>query len=296
MLAKGSILVTLDGSQLSERSLPYATALARALHGKLVLMIAAYISDIPGHGPWSDEMVAHPLETCMAYLTGVRERIGVPDAELVVKVGYPHETILDTARELDASLIIASTHGRSGLSRWMYGSTAGHLVHASHVPLFAVGKGAPDTEAFAPKHLLVPLDGSTLTETALPYVLELANAFGAKVTLVRVAPFSIEAFPMMVPQMYWPTLDDELVSSATAYLEKVRSTIPQPVEVKVKVLQGGRADALLGFIETTGVGLVVMTTHGRAGVQRAVLGSTADRMLQGRAPVLLIRPEEPAAS
>jgi len=294
VLAKGSILVPLDGSQLSERSLPYATALGRALQRKLVLMTAAYISDIPGHGPWSDEMVDRPHETCMTYLTGVRERIGVPDTELVVKVGYPHETILETARELDASLIVASTHGRSGLSRWMYGSTAGHLLHASHFPLFAVGKGVADAETFAPKHLLVPLEGSTLSEAALPHALELAGAFGAKVTLVRVAPFSVEAFPMTVPQTYWPTLDDELVASATAYLERVRSTIKEPVDVKV--LQGARADALLGFAETSGVDLVVMTTHGRAGVQRAVLGSTADRMLDGRAPVLLVRPEEPAAS
>jgi nucleotide-binding universal stress UspA family protein len=259
-------------------------------------MMAAYISDIPEHGPWSEEMVNRPRETCLQYLAAVRDRLAVSDAELVVKVNYPHEAILETAREVDASLIVASTHGRSGLNRWMYGSTAGRLLHTSHVPLLVVGKEAAETAAsgFAPKHILIPLDGSSLAEAALPAVLELASAFGAKVTLVRVAPFSVEAFPMMVPQMYWPTLDDELVASATAYLEKMRSTIPQPVEVKV--LQGARADALLGFIETTGVDLVVMTTHGRAGVQRAVLGSTADRMLQGRAPVLLIRPEEPAAS
>ncbi len=296
MLSQRLVLVPLDGSPFSERSLPYAKALARALQAKLVLMIAAYISDIPEHGPWSEEMVAHPRETCIAYLTSVRDRIGVPDTELVVKVGYPHEMILEAAREVDASLIVASTHGRSGLSRWIYGSTASHLLHASHVPLFAVGKEVPDAEAAgsSPKHLLVPLDGSALGEAALPHALELAGAFGAKVTLVRVAPFSIEAFPMTVPQMYWPTRDDGLVASATAYLAKVRSPIKQPVDVKV--LQGARADALLGFAATSGVDLVVMTTHGRAGFQRAILGSTADRMLDGRAPVLLVRPEEPAAS
>ncbi len=296
MLAGGSILIPLDGSQLSERSLPYATALARALQSKIVLMIAAYISEIPEHGPWSDEMVAHPQETCMAYLTGVRDRLGVPGTELAVKVGYPHEMILETAPEVNASLIVASTHGRSGFSRWMYGTTAGHLAHTAHVPLLAIGKNVPENAAaeFSPKHLLVPLDGSALSEAALPYALELAKAFAAKITLIRVAPFSVEAFPLMVPSMYWPTLDDELVSSATAYLENVRSTIKQTVDIKV--LQGPRADALLNFAETSGIDLIVMTTHGRAGVQRAVLGSTADRMLQGPAPVLLIRPEEPAAS
>jgi nucleotide-binding universal stress UspA family protein len=295
MLATGPILVPLDGSLLSERSLPYATAFARALQAKIVLMIAAYISDIPEHGPWSDEMVAHPRETCMAYLTSVGNRIGVPQDDLIVKIGYPHETILQTAREVDASVIVASTHGQSGMSRWMYGSTAGHLLHSSHVPFLAIGKEVPDAAAggFSPKHLLVPLDGSALGEAALPPALELAKAFDAKITLIRVAPFSVEAFPMMVPPMYWPTLDDDLVASATAYLEKARSSIEPPAEIKV--LQGPRADALLSFVETNAVDLVVMTTHGRAGIQRALLGSTADRMLGGRAPVLLIRPQESVA-
>lgn len=290
MLATGPILVPLDGSPLSERSLPYATALGRALKTKLVLMIAAYISDIPEHGPWREEMMTHPRETCMAYLVSVQERIAYPNTDVVVKSGYPHEGILEAASEVDTSLIVASTHGRSGISRWMYGSTAGNLLHASHVPLFVVGKRVPDAGAatFSPKHVLVPLDGSALAEAALPHALELAEAFGAKITLIRVAPFSVEAFPMMVPAMYWPALDDDLVASATAYLEKVRSSIEQPLEIKV--LQGARADVLLSFVEANAVDLVVMTTHGRAGVQRALLGSTADRMLEGRAPVLLIRP------
>lgn len=294
MPTTGPILVPLDGSPLSERSLPYATALARTLQRKLVLMIAAYISDIPEHGPWSEVMVAHPRDTCVAYLTGVSSRIGSPEAKLVVKIGYPHEAILETAREIDASLIVASTHGRSGISRWMYGSVAGNLLHESHIPLLLIGKDVPDAaDGFSPKHVLLPLDGSALSEAALPYALKVANAFGAKVTLIQVAPFSAEAFPMTVPPTYWPTLDDDLIASATTYLEKMRSSIDEHVEIKV--LQGARADVLLSFVEANAVDLVVMATHGRAGVQRALLGSTADRMLGGRAPVLLIRPEDPAA-
>jgi nucleotide-binding universal stress UspA family protein len=290
----GPILVPLDGSQLSERSLPYAAGLARALQAKIVLMIAAYTSEIPEHGPWSDEMVSHPRETCMTYLADVGGRIGVPREDLVVKVGYPYEAILATAQEVGASMIITSTHGRSGVGRWVYGSTAGHLLHTSHVPLLVIGKDVPDPgSGFAPKHVLVPLDGSPLGEKALPHALTLANAFGARITLLRVAPFSVEAFPMMVPSMYWPKLDDALIAGATDYVEKVRASLKQPVEIKV--MQGARADAILTFATTNAVDLIIMTTHGRAGVQRALLGSTADRMLEGSAPVLLIRPDESAA-
>jgi nucleotide-binding universal stress UspA family protein len=289
VLAQGTILAPLDGSPLSERSLPYAAALARVLDAKLTLMIASYISDIPEHGPWSEEMVTHPREVSMSYLDSVAGRLGLTAADKVVKVGYPHEMILETARETNASLTVISTHGRSGLGRWLYGSTAGHIIHSSKTPLFVIGKNVPDEASFAPKRLLVPLDGSALGEAALPYASELARAFDAAITLVRVAPFSAEAFPLAVPQAYWPRLDEDLLSSASAYLEKVRENLdPTP---DVHVMQGPRADALLDYAQSAVAGLVVMTTHGRAGLQRALLGSTADRMLEGAAPVLLIRPD-----
>lgn len=290
MFADSTILAPLDGSPLSERSLPYAIELARVLRAKLALMIAAYISDIPEHGPWSDEMVNNPRETSMSYLTDVRARSGAGDAELIVKVGYPHEMILEVARETSASMIVLSTHGRSGMGRWLYGSTAGHLLHEASVPLFVVGKEVPEAKSpFAPKHVLVPLDGSKLGEAALPVASEVAAAFDAKITLARIAPFSAEAFPMTVPQVYWPNLDQELVDSAAAYLEKARAKINRPVETVAT--QGSRADELLSIVESRGVDLVTMTSHGRAGVQRALLGSTADRMLRAPVPVLLLRPQ-----
>jgi len=93
---------------------------------------------------------------------------------------------------------------------------------------------------------------------------------------------------MSAPQMYGPRLDEERVSTVRAYLEKTQSAIAHPVEIMV--FQGGSANVLLDFVVRNAVDLVVMSTHARAGIARTVLGSTADRMLHGRAPVLLIRP------
>jgi nucleotide-binding universal stress UspA family protein len=292
MLASRSIFVPLDGSAGSERALPYAKGLAEALHGEIVLMIAAYVSDIPGHGAWSQEMVFYPEKTCTAYLDDVRDRMSVPAAEVMAKAGYPHEAILEAAEEAHAAVIVVSTHGRSGINRWMYGSTAGNLLHKSHIPLLMVGKNVPAIQgpgAFSPKHVLLPLDGSEMAEAALPYAVELADACGAKITLIRVAPFPTEAYPLLVPQTFWPDIDEELKAGAKEYLERVRSTLERPAEIRV--LQGHSSEVLLQFVEDAAVDLVVMTTHARAGIQRSVLGSTADRVLQGHAPVLLIRPD-----
>jgi nucleotide-binding universal stress UspA family protein len=174
----------------------------------------------------------------------------------------------------------------------MYGSTAGHLLHTSRIPLLVVGKNVADAEAghYAPKHLLVPLDGSKLAEVALPHARALADAFSTRVSLIRVAPFAVEAYPMTVPQMYWPDVDKALLDGARAYMDRVCAQFGRPVDLHV--MQGPRSEALLDFTEKQAVDLVVMSTHARAGVQRAVLGSTADRMLGGPAPVFLVRPDE----
>jgi nucleotide-binding universal stress UspA family protein len=137
---------------------------------------------------------------------------------------------------------------------------------------------------------MVPLEGSPLGECSLPYAVEIANAFGSRITLARAVPPAVEAYPLMVPQVYFTDLDKELVASAQAYLERISSSYEVPSDIAV--LKGPRADALITYEEQNGVDLVVMATHGRAGVQRALLGSTADRMLNGPAPVLLIRPSE----
>jgi nucleotide-binding universal stress UspA family protein len=295
MFKSGAVLVPLDGSDLSERALPYAAACAKAFGSRLVLVTAVYIADIPGHDTWSEEELMRPRDVIAEYLTGVRDRLGAPKTETLVKVGYPHESLLEAADETKASLIVVSSHGRSGLNRWAYGSTAGHLLHASHVPLLVIGKDALEIApaGFSPKHVLIPLDGSKLAEAALPAGIEAAQAFGAKVSIVRVAPLSTVIFPYSVAgAMQWPDLDQELEASARAYLDRIKPKADSSSAVEVSVLRGPPADALLEFEASSAVDLVVMTTHARSGIARALLGSTADRMLRGRAPVLFIRPTD----
>jgi nucleotide-binding universal stress UspA family protein len=64
------------------------------------------------------------------------------------------------------------------------------------------------------------------------------------------------------------------------------------VPVDAFIVRGAVADGLMDVSEKQDIDLVVMTTHARRGLARAALGSTADRMLQGKVPVLLIRPDE----
>jgi len=214
-----------------------------------------------------------------------------------VRFGDATEEILKAVDETGARMLVIATHGRSGVGRWIYGSTAGRLLRSSHVPIVAVGPNVRprSTEQMALKHLMVPLDGSPLSEAALPVAVAIATSVGARVSLARSVRWAVQAYPYSLPDAYVPQIDEELEAGAKAYLRRMEEGLKGKVEVDAFVVRGGIADGLMDVVEKQAVDLVVMTTHARAGIARAALGSTADRMLQGKAPVMLVRPEEKTA-
>ena len=124
---------------------------------------------------------------------------------------------------------------------------------------------------------------------------QLASAFDAKLSLVQAVRWAYEAYPYAGAAGYIQSLDSDLEASARSYIQRQESAIAGKVEVHGFVVHGSPADALMRFEGSEDVDLVVMTTHARSGIARATLGSTAERMLQGKAPVLLLRPEREAA-
>ncbi len=298
MREQGPIVVPLDGSELAETALPYAAALAEALHTHLVLITAweGTESELGATFPAMALEIEQSAQNYFAqYLDGVRARFGRADqTRVVVRAGDAAEEILKAASETGARMLAIATHGRSGVGRWVYGSTAGRLLRSAHVPVLAVGPHARpgSTGGAAMKHVMVPLDGSPLSEAALPVAHKLAEALGAKLSLVRAVRWAVQSYPYSLPDAYIPQIDEELESGAKAYLRRMEEGLKGKVDLDAFVVRGGVADGLLEVVEKQSVDLVVMTTHARAGFARAALGSTADRMLQGKAPVLLVRPED----
>ena len=298
MREQGPIIVPLDGSELAETALPYAAALAAALRTHLVLVTAweGSESELGATFPaMAMEIEKGAQDHFAQYLDGVRARYGRADqTRTVVRSGDAVETILAVADETGARMLAIATHGRSGLGRWLYGSTAGRLLRGSHLPLVAVGPHAPprSTDGAAIKHVMVPLDGAPSSEAALPLAQTVAAALGAKVSLVRAVRWAAQNYPYSLPDAYVPQIDDELEGGAKAYLRRMEDGFKDKGDVDAFVVRGAVADGLLEVVDEQSVDLVVMTTHARAGLARAALGSTADRMLQGKAPVLLVRPED----
>ncbi|HUG39715.1 MAG TPA: universal stress protein [Longimicrobiales bacterium] len=145
-----------------------------------------------------------------------------------------------------------------------------------------------------PRSILVPVDGSNFAEHALPYALGVARRTGARIHFALVhVPFEIvsPSYPL-AEEMAERELEQR--DRDEAYIEQLVRRLATPeVEYRTALLRGHIASAIGRYVEDERIDLVVMTTHGRGGLQRAWLGSTADSLLRRlMIPLLLVRPAE----
>ena len=151
------------------------------------------------------------------------------------------------------------------------------------------------------KSILVPLDGSTFAEQALPLALGLASRHGATLELALVQP---PPMPLVLAEgapVGDSALDEELRQLTRDYLESVATRIEERADMcpRTSFLEGPVLETLVDHVSATSPDLLVMTTHARSGLSRAWLGSVADGLVRRVArPVLLVRPiakEHPVA-
>ncbi len=141
--------------------------------------------------------------------------------------------------------------------------------------------------------IIVPLDGSKLAECVLPHVQTLAHTCEiADVVLVRVAePVQTVVADYALKQVDVASLDAENKADAEKYLaEMAKHVTLNGTHVQTKVLTGHAAESIADFAAENGADVIVLATHGRSGVKRWVLGSTADKILRSACvPVMMVR-------
>lgn len=146
------------------------------------------------------------------------------------------------------------------------------------------------------KRILVPLDGSKASEAILPQVTKLAEALGAEILLLRVVTTPVFEFANadFVPPLSPSETHPDLYSQADGYLQRVAFDLfPSSVTVTHQVMGGPVPDAILDTANALETDLIAMSTHGRGGLARMVLGSVADEIVRrSHLPVLLVRPTQ----
>jgi nucleotide-binding universal stress UspA family protein len=307
-----SILVPLDGFSTAERALPVAERLARRSGARLhlahvldLLVFPPYAGESPTPKWWGGEAIT----LAEKYLEGIKQTLMVkPGLQVTSQVLQEPiaPSLLRYAQEVEADLIVMTTHGRGPFQRFWLGSVADELARSASCPtlFLRAAEVVPAERAKDPfQHILVTLDGSTLAEGVLPVARELARVDNAQLTLASV----LMPQPMMVPALAGASGVELVINSVdpvaearsrTDYLEMIAKGIEAPgllPNTEVIVDGNSAATAILEYARANGVDLIAMSTRGRGGVRRLLLGSVADKVLRaGEIPVLLFRPDENA--
>lgn len=298
------ILVPLDGSALSERALQPALRLAKPSDSALLpirnlILLHVTVPPAAGELGWllPGEVVERSRREVDDYLDAVRKTLqlsGVPSSPRIVE-GDEAGTIVDTATAEAADLIVMSSHGYSGIVRWMLGSVTERVLDSAPCPVMVVRSARPI------RRILITLDGSSLAEQALPVGIEVASRLGADITLLQVTP-TVSLTGQRSIQYNWsrPVEDggaESGVSNAQAsYLERIAvAHQPTGVDMSTVGLPGSAAGSILSYAEANDIDLIVMSTHGRTGLRRWLYGSVTAKVLRG-APcsMLIVRPPSEA--
>lgn len=253
------VLVPLDGSPLAEEALNRVAALLRSGDSEILLVRAAAEGEEDAY-----------LERQERKLTRQGFRV-----RRAVRSGPPAEVILELAEGLRATMIAMSTHGRSGISRWVFGSVAEKVLRASRIPLLLVRSFGAKPLAF--RTLLVPIDAGDASLEVLPVVAGLARRYESRVLLVHVCggPLSCS---IPVPHV---TRAHEMLRREGIQAEPVLR-MGDPAEQILEACREGSADA------------IAMTTHGRIGASRWVLGSVAEKVVRAAdVPTIVVRKKAP---
>jgi nucleotide-binding universal stress UspA family protein len=280
----GRILLPLDGSRRSERALPYAAGLAKVFGSELALLHDETIGLRGDDVPASADALGRITD-----LVHALQNMG-----LLVWSGVVHgpaaEAILRAADDAQADLIVMSTHGRSGLGRWLYGSVADEVFRRTTLPIVLISAACERRwKIEGPFRLLVPLDGSPFAEAALGLAGEVADVLGAELVLLRVVE-PADGFAALETS-HLPAHSQRELDEAQAYLESAASSPGMAGRTITRhIVAGDPAAKIAAVARGEDVDLIVMATHGSGGLTRLTMGSVATSVLHRAAtPMLLVR-------
>lgn len=298
-----SIVVPLDGSAFGKRALPLALALARRSDAAVHLVhVHEPILEAWNQPPEVTQVYDQLRQQMRTDVTALAAQL-TREASLEVDAEFLDGPIVPTLQRFlaarPADLVVMMTHGRGGLRRAWLGSVADGLVRQSPVPVLLVRPGAEWPGKLSEplfRRVLVPLDGSTEAEELLNHAVHLGAPDATVYTLLTIlGPTPSLLYPGPVPALpAGASLPESQRKAALAYLTRVADELRDAgvaVETRV-IVHEQTAQGILEQMDALQADAIALSTHGRGGAARLLLGSVADKVLRGTSvPVLVYRPE-----
>jgi len=290
------ILVPLDGSQLAEMALQPAITIARQIGGQVTLLNIPVRQQVilpssAGYAPpVYGQTIEHALKSEEAYLAKIENAHA--DAAIKfdtqVQEGDVAGVIVDTATTGAVDLIIMTTHGYSGFTRWMLGSVTERVLREAPCPVLVLRRAGQLKKA------MITLDGSRLAEQALKSGVEIGHLLDCETTLLRVdQQEQLSSVEMGFLEVASSELCQELAQDdadrVSYYLECVASKFEiEETPLQKAVVKGKPAECILEFIEEQHIDLVSIATHGYSGLKRWTYGSVTEKILRKAECAMLI--------
>jgi nucleotide-binding universal stress UspA family protein len=333
------ILIPLDGSDLAERAIPVAARIAKATEGSAISLVcvvrapAEFETSATDTAVWAPAADEDEKRKANDYLHDVARRPELARLSVTERIyaGPPSATLVMAAKSLDVDLIVMTSRGRSGITRWLLGSVAEGVSRESPAPTLIVRAEKAEDEIALGGAALVPVDGSPLAEAAIEPAVRLAAALargddgenGGKASLhllyiVQPLPLTATAplgYGVHGANMASLSTELDLVKEGETYLQDLAKRIGAEYASALGVtitytslygadVAGDILAAADGTLDATPAGqfasghadFIAMATHGRGGLRRWVMGSVTDRVLHATTrPLLVVRPDLPDA-
>jgi nucleotide-binding universal stress UspA family protein len=282
------LLLPLDGSTLAERAIPPAFAIARALSNDTTCTLHLLRVVPPLLMAIDPVLYAETLsfaeEEARNYLADIQQKWGSDNVATIADIhtGPVAESIINYAQKRQINLIVMSSHGRSGIGRWVYGSVAEKVLRQACCASLIIRQpdDAPPLDTF--RHILVCLDGSSLAEQVLTPILLLARAMSAQLTFLRVVPPSHLAAETLALEQFLDQVEQIEQHNAKIYLNQLLECLPtHDLKVHIQTVMGPSAESIIDYAQEHQVDLIAMCSHGRSGISRWVYGSVTEKVLRG---------------
>lgn len=292
-------VVPLDGSRLAESVLPAVEALALRCHAQVALLhVLEARAPVAVHG---ERHLADGVEATN-YLDEISARLRARGLSVQCHVHAEREadvarSITAHAAEWNADLVILCTHGGGGLRDFLLGSIAQQVLqHGAHSILLVRPEPGGSAPPFIVQQVLVPLDGTPAHEPAVPVATTIARLFAAPISLVMVIPtLATLSAEQALSGRLLPTTTramlDLAAQDAELYLTQVKARCEhEGVSATTEILRGDAAEQVLTRAQRLDNCLIVMGSHGRAGLRGLLAGSVAKRVTdKAHSSLLLVR-------
>ncbi len=283
-----TILVGIDSSLPSTAALIEASNWANKHGGKLILVHAVYFdTEEFGIAPEQlDKRLKVGENMCVRTKRMLNSEFRL-DAQSLLCEGEPATLIVEIAQENKADLVVLGTHGRRGLNRLLMGSVTSQVILNSPVDVLVVKKAGSEHPGEY-KSILVPFDSSASSQKALDHAMHLAAINNAKLTVLYVIP----RYEEMIGFFKTESIEKNLRQEAEKILDKARmlSANERGISIETEIREGHAAEKIMNIANQMNNDLIVMGSHGYRGVNKAIIGSTAERVIiYAPCPVLVAR-------